>query len=112
MHENKTYFYVFEIGRFVLKKIGFYFKISRITKYLNTGFVSYNVNLQPNIKWNSWRKTYLVLFNEFLFRFYLLFIFFWNFKEKPGIFNIGIVSYNVSLQLWLGKLIGKHAKDL
>ena len=37
-------------------------------------------------------------FNEFLFGFFFYFIFL-NFKEKPDIFNIGIVSYSVNLQI-------------
>jgi len=47
---------------------------------------------------------------SFFLDFIFFIIIFLNFKEKPDIFNIGIVSYSVSLQLWLGKIIGKTRK--
>jgi hypothetical protein len=52
--------------------------------------------------------------NIFLYFFQLrnFFVFFWNFKEKTGIFNNGLISYSVSLQTQiLNKMVGKHVRD-
>jgi hypothetical protein len=51
MHENKTFFLYFWNGKFEEK-----------SSIFNTEFVSYIVSLQPNIKWNSWIKTYFYVF--------------------------------------------------
>jgi hypothetical protein len=51
MHENKIFFFLErEIN---LKVLNFFWNISEKTRYFNTGFIFYNVNIQPNImqKW-------------------------------------------------------------
>jgi hypothetical protein len=53
-------------------------------------------------------KTYFCIF----FQITNFFVFFWNFKEKTGIFNTGLISYSVSLQTQiLNKMVGKHVRD-
>jgi hypothetical protein len=47
MHENKIFFFLErEIN---LKVLNFFWNISEKTRYFNTGFIFYNVNIQPNI---------------------------------------------------------------
>jgi hypothetical protein len=47
MHENKIFFFLErEIN---LKVLNFFWNISEKTRYFNTGFIFYNVNIQPDI---------------------------------------------------------------
>ena len=61
MHENKIFFisFFFSKREINLKVLRFCFEIFRFfrniltkTEYFNTGFVFYNVKIQPNIKQN------------------------------------------------------------
>jgi hypothetical protein len=48
MHENKIFFFFLE-REINLKVLNFFWNISEKTRYFNTGFIFYNVNIQPNI---------------------------------------------------------------
>jgi len=64
MHKNKTYIFCFFFKmREVLNFLDF-LKFQRKTKYFNDWSVSYNVSLQPNIKWNSLKKNILYFLFE------------------------------------------------
>jgi hypothetical protein len=48
MHENKKYIFFLE-REINLKVLNFFWNISEKTRYFNTGFIFYNVNIQPDI---------------------------------------------------------------
>jgi hypothetical protein len=48
MHENKIFFFFLE-REINLKVLNFFWNISEKTRYFNTGFIFYNVNIQPDI---------------------------------------------------------------
>jgi len=62
MHENKIFF--FWKRKLILKNFEIFFwifkkkirNVSEKTKYFNTGYISYSVNIQPNIMQNWWEN--------------------------------------------------------
>jgi hypothetical protein len=94
MQKKKTYFLCFWNEENVLD----FFKVSEKLCIFNTESITYSVTLQPNIKWNPWRKTCFFMFSKKKKLFLKFCILFEIFGEKSGIFNIGSISYNVSLQ--------------
>jgi len=63
MHENKTFCFCFLKKEINFKRFEIFFnfqkKIRNVlekTKYFNTGYISYSVNIQPDIMQNWWEN--------------------------------------------------------